>query len=952
MTTHDRIERALKERLKGEVRFDYTSRLLYSTDASNYQFMPIGVVIPKDAEDVLHAVQTASEERIPITPRGAGTSLAGQSVGESLIIDFSKYMDRIIELDSERKIARVQPGVRLLQLNQALKRYNLTLGPDPATQNRCNIGGMIANNSSGSHSLVYGKTGDHVSGMKCILSDGTVVDFGPKTLEEIESLAKSCDRAGMIASKVLELITPHRDEIDERYPKIPRRVSGYNFDTVLAAEKFNLADLVTGSEGTLAIMTEAEVTLAHLPSKKGLALLEFPDRFSALDSVPALLQTNTRALEMIDYRLLEMARQSPEHKDKMSMVDHATQGVLILEFSCDEEDQIRSDMEALKKLSKDLPGSPKCLTVTDDAAQEAVWQVREAGLGLLSRRVGEIKSVEFVEDTAIPPDRLGEYVRRAERIFAKNGTRSAIYGHAGQGCLHIRLDMTLKTAEGIAQMRAIAEEITDLVIEFGGVYSGEHGDGISRAEFLPKLYGRSIMDLHRDVKRVFDPAGIMNPGKIIDPLPMDKNLKFGPDYAAKLPATYFDFSAQKGFALAVESCNGEGTCRKVDSGVMCPSYMVTMEEMHSTRARANALREALKGNFDGMGDKRVLEVLDLCIACKGCKRECPIGVDMAKYKAEYLAQYYDIHGIPAKTRAYGCIDSLAAMGSIAPWLANWMTSGPFEGLIKRIAGVHPDRKLPTLARRSFRKEFSRNHVKRTDKPHVILLDDAFNSYFKPETLMAGVEVLERAGFDVILPPKPVSCARAFISKGMLKHARSRQEHLVDILAPMVEQGMKIVGLEPSEVLTLRDEMPCLAKDRRANTVAEAAFTLEEFLVEYAKDYRPGRLEGHALVHGHCHQKAITGVEPLKKILSRVDGLTFTILDSGCCGMAGAFGYEKEHYEISRLIGERVLLPAVRSLPSEDYVVADGFSCRSQIADFCSGRKALHIAELLMMAKID
>lgn len=932
------IEKALKEKIKGEVRFDHTSRLLYSTDASNYQFMPVGVVLPRDEKDVIAAIRIASEEKILITPRGAGTSLAGQTVGNSLIIDFSKYMNRIIEIDPRRRIARVEPGVVLMTLNTALKPHKLVLGPDPATQNRCNLGGMIANNSSGSHSLVYGKTGDHTKSLRCILSDGSPIDFAP-------------GQAAQMTSDIYNLIEPHKDEILARYPKIPRRVSGYNFDTFLESDVLNLTDLVVGSEGTLATLTEATLTLSDLPAKKGLALLMFPDRFSALDSVPALLKTNTRVLEMIDYRLLDMARNSPEFMSRMSVFGDNSQGVLLLEFAGEEEEPILQDLENLSRLAKDLPGSPTCRTFTDGETQESVWQVRESALGLLARRAGPIKSVEFVEDTAIPPARLGEYVRRIEEIVAKHDTASSIYGHAGQGCLHIRLDMTLRTAEGVKKMRAIAEEVTDLVIEFGGVYSGEHGDGISRSEFLPKLYGKTIMNLHRKVKDVFDPASIMNPGKIVDPLPMDKNLRLGPNYKSTEPVTYFDFTTEQGYSMAVEACSGIGACRKLDAGTMCPSYMVTMEEIHSTRGRANALREALKGNFDGLGDKRVVEVLDLCLECKACMRECPIGVDMTKYKAEFMAHYYDIHGIPTKIKAFGYIDALAAFGSRIPWLANWINSGPLSGLVKQIAGIHPARNLPILANESFGAWFeSSGFGRHEDRPNVIVIDDAFNNYFSPWTLKAAVEVLDHAGFGVILPPEPVNCGRAFISKGMLKHAHAAQERLLDILAPMVEEGLKIVGIEPSEVLTLRDELPVLVRDPRAKIISENAFTFDEFLSEFAKDFKPGRLEGHALVHGHCHQKAICGTDALDEVLSRIEDLDYEIIDSGCCGMAGSFGYEKDHYEISRQIGERVLLPAVRALAMNDYIVADGFSCRTQIADFCNGRKALHLAELLMLAE--
>jgi FAD/FMN-containing dehydrogenase/Fe-S oxidoreductase len=948
-----RLERTLKQRVRGEVRFDAKSRLLYSTDASLYQILPVGVVLPRDAEDVQRSVETAAEFGVAVLPRGGGTALAGQTVGAALVLDFSKYMNRVLEINPEQRYARVEPGVRLDRLQRLAQPYGLWFGPDPATIRQCVLGGMIGNNSCGARSLVYGKTGDHVHTLDCILADGAAAHFAPLAREAV---AGAAGRDGDLARDILRLLEPHRQQIRERYPKIPRRVSGYNFDAILERPELNLADLIVGSEGTLATVVGAKIGLVPLPPRQALVLLAFRDRFASFDAIPAILPERClSALEIVDSRVLKGARELFEYRATAALVPPDALGVLFCEFAGEDELEVAELANDFARRAPSLPGAPWAGVFLEPKEQLAAWALRQAATGLLYRTTPtrDIKPQEFVEDTGIPPERLGAYTRRFEDIVRRHGTTTGFFGHAGQGCLHIRVDLNLKLGEDVRRMQAIAEDIAELVVEFGGSLSGEHGDGLSRSEFLPIMFGPEIVELHRAVKRVFDPANRMNPGgKIVPPYErMSRNLRFGEEYAVDpLSDTFYDYSADGGWDKAVEKCNGMAVCRKLDSGTMCPSYMVLLEEEHATRGRANALREALRGNLPGMKSEEVLDALDLCLECKACKTECPVGVDMARYKSEYLAQHYRARGrTPAAAHFFGRIHQAARAGSRAPRLAN--LSARLGGrIIKRLSHVDPRRKLPVVARRPFRTWFQQRASPAADgRPTVILLDDTFHNFFQPEPLQAAVTVLEGAGYRVELPARQVCCGRPMISKGLLAEVRAYHRELIDTLAPPLEAGSPLVGLEPSCILTFRDELPDLARDPRTATLQESSYTLEEFL-NTLPDYRPGSLQRRAIVHGHCHQKALTGMAPTTDLLARVDGLDFTLLDSGCCGMAGSFGYERGHYEVSRACGERVLFPAVRGAGSEDLVVAAGYSCRTQIADFCDGRRALHPAELLAMAE--
>ncbi|MDQ3308552.1 MAG: FAD-binding protein [Gemmatimonadota bacterium] len=944
-----RLERALRGRVRGEVRFDAKSRLLYSTDASIYQILPIGVVVPLDVADAEAAIRVAAEEGVPVLPRGGGTGLAGQTVGAALVLDFSKRMNRILEIDPDRRRARVQPGVRLDRLNRAAAPHGLQFGPDPATIRQCVLGGMIGNNSCGARSLVYGKTGDHVHGLHCILADGGCAHFGAVPRSDIATLP---GREGELARQVMSLLEPERERILTRYPKVPRRVSGYNFDTLLEAPELNLAQLLVGSEGTLATVVEAELGLVPVPAHRGLVLLAFSGRFDSMDAIAAILpEPGLSALEIVDDRVLRGARELLEYRDTAALVSPDARGVLFVEFSGDSAEQVAGLAHDFAARAPGLPGSPTPGVYLDKLAQFNAWALRQAATGLLYRTTAhrDIKPTEFVEDTGIPPEKLGAYTRRFEEIVSRHGTTSGYFGHAGQGCLHIRVDLNLKRGEDVQRMQRIARDVAELVVEFGGSLSGEHGDGLARSEFLPLMFGPEIMELHRGVKKIFDPESRMNPGKIVDGPPMSDSQRFGEAYSSKAPETFFDYSADGGWDVAVEKCNGMAVCRKLDAGTMCPSFMVTLEEQHSTRGRANALREAMRGNLPGMNSDEVLEALDLCLACKACKTECPVGVDMSRYKSEYLAQHHKRNGTPREAVFFGRIHEFARAGSFAPGLAN-LGNRLFGGVVKRASHVDPRRKLPEIAPESFRRWFGKRAAPAgNSRPKVILFDDTFHNFFQPLPLKAATLVLERAGFEVELPRKQVCCGRALISKGLLGEARSALQDLTDTLAPAAQAGTPIVGLEPSCILTLRDELPDLVRDGRTGVLAEQSLTLEEFL-DRLPNYRPGKLERRVVVHGHCHQKAIVGMGPTANVLSRVEGLQATVLDSGCCGMAGSFGYEQGHYEVSQACGERVLFPAVRELGEEDLVVAPGFSCRTQISDFCDGRRALHTAELLALAK--
>jgi FAD/FMN-containing dehydrogenase/Fe-S oxidoreductase len=963
--------RKLSRAVRGEVRFDGLSRSLYATDASNYRIIPLGVVLPRDRDDVEATVRIAAEHGIPLLPRGGGTSLAGNAVGAALVLDFTKHMNRVLDFDPGSRRVRVEPGVIAGRLNRMVAGHGLVFGPDPATKDRAAIGGMIGNNSCGAHSLAYGKTVDHVESLVLLLADGeTLVAARDGSASAGRGISASSERLRALVNQLQAIAAENAELVRARYPRIPRRISGYNLDELLPENGFNLAGLLTGSEGTLAMTLEATLRLNRLPPHRAIALLAFDDVPEALDAVAELVDRHgPSALELLDRTLIERAGALPHFRAAIRHFDRKAGGTLLLEVAGEEMGEVRERLKAVERTS--LPGLRGTLALAGEEEQEEAWALRESALGVLWQGTGDAKPVAGVEDTAVPPAVLGRYVRELLALLRRHRTPGAFYGHAGEGCLHIRVLLDLKAGDGPGRLRQLTEEVCGLVLAHGGSLSGEHGDGIARSELLGRMFGSELIAAFRRVKSAFDPRGLLNPGKIVDPYPLDHHLRFDPSYRLREPATFYDWSEREGIGRAVEACIGVGKCRKLDAGAMCPSYMVTREEAHSTRGRANALREALRGELlDGLADPLLAVAMDLCLSCKACKRECPTGVDMARLKSEFMAHYRSEHGTSLRPRIFASIRRWSAMASLAPGLAHFAAAAPAVGpLLRAIAGIHPRRSLPRFASEPFRRRFARRQALRASgsasgapatrtnpasgakraSRRVVLLDDTFNNYQEPQILEAAVEVLERAGYQVTLPSRPVCCGRPLYSLGFLDEARRGGRELLQVLADEIDAEVPIVGCEPSCLLTFRDELPDLLPGPETRRLARSARLLDELLVEGA--YTPGALDGQAIVHRHCHAQALAGMQATARLLAGVEGLNFEILDSGCCGMAGSFGYEREHYEVSMAVGERVLLPRARSAPPHALIVADGTSCRHQIRDG-AGREAIHIAELLHRCKRD
>jgi len=956
----EELARELERRVSGEVRFDAFSRVLYSTDASIYQMEPVGVVIPRNAEDVLAVMQVAKENGVPVLPRGGGTSLAGQTVNHAIVIDFSKYLNQVLEVNLEEQWARVQPGIVLDQLNKQLAGQGLQYAPDPTTSNRACVGGGIGNNSCGAHSVIYGKTLDHVQEVSVVLADGSPAHFRTLDADELEAKLSGAGLEADIYRGIRRIARENQAEIESRYPKINRRVSGYNLDEFLTDEKFNMARMVVGSEGTLCVVTESKVNLVPLPTMTALSVLHFRSIVEAAEATREVLKHDPSSVEVMDKILLDRSRESLGHSRSMSFIEGDPGALLAVEFYGESEAELSGKMEALKKDMTRRRLGYACVNLLDRGAQAAVWNVRKAGLGLLMSIRGDAKPLPFVEDPAVDPENLGEFVRRFDEIVRNHGTHAAYYGHASVGCLHIRPMVSLKDSSGIATMVSISDEISDLVKEFGGSMSGEHGDGIVRGVWTEKMFGSQIYQMFQEVKRTFDPQGIMNPGKIIDCPPMTENLRYGQDYQASSLTTTLDFSLDTNFAGAVEMCNGMGACRKLD-GSMCPSFMATREEEHSTRGRANLLRAALSGTLpEGtISSQRLFDALDLCLECKACKAECDSGVDMAKLKYEFLDNYYKTNARPLRNKVFAHINRINRLGSRFAPLSNWLAGNPagrfFAG---KFLGIHPRRKFPTFQRETFPKWFASRGGNPPQSPFtkgggmvppaenqavqtVVLFNDTFMNYNYPQVGKAAVELLEAAGFHVVLA-NAGCCGRPMISKGMLSEAAKSARYNVDLLYPYAQQGVAIVGCEPSCILSFRDEYPEMLKDEKSRKVAENVFMIEEFLMMLQEkgqlnlEFDDGTKK--VLFHVHCHQKALAGPDSSMGALRLPPGMEVELINAGCCGMAGSFGFEKEHYDISMTIGEQALFPAINGKGEDWEVAVTGVSCRQQIEDG-TGRKA-------------
>ncbi len=951
------LARELAVGLRGEVRFSPGSRALYANDASVHRQLPIGVVIPRDTEDVIAGVEICRRHGAPIGARGCGTGLAGQTVNEAVMFDFSKYMNRIIELDPVRRLARVQPGVVLDWLRDAAEEHELTFGPDPATHSRCTLGGMIGNNSCGTHSIIAGVTADNIEALDVLLYDGTRMTL-PSAVsdEELERTIAAGGRVGEIYGRLRELRDRYADLVRERYPQIPRRVSGFNLDRLLPEQGFNLAAALVGTEATCVLVLEATCRLIHSPQHRSLLVLGYDDTPIAADQVPEIMEFGPIGLETFDRQLIEneLKMGFKRHPELMPAGD----AWLLVEFGGDSsEDANEQAQRALSELER-AGGRPHVGSrLYQSRAWEIgqVWQIREGGC-THSKVPGEHPGWAGWEDAAVAPEKTGDYLRDFQRVVADHGLRVASYfGHVGHGCLHTRIDFDFSTAAGVRNYRHFMEAAADLVTSYGGSLSGEHGDGQSRAELLPKMFGPEIVAAFREFKAAWDPDFKMNPGKVVDPDPLDAHLRMDPSYTSRAVKTAFAYPADRGsFTNAAERCFGVGACRD-QNAVMCPSYQVTLEEKHSTRGRARLLFEMMRSDSPLEGGWRnddVKEALDLCLACKGCVHECPVRVDMATYKAEFLSHYYERRIRPRQAYVLGLIRWEAEVAARAPRLANLLTQRqPFAALGKRLAGIAPERRLPAFAPRTFKRWFAERSdgLDGAGRPRVLLWPDTFNDHFHPQVAIAATEVLEAAGFHVVVPQQSLCCGRPLYDFGMLRLARHLLRRTLDGLRDEIHAGTPVVALEPSCGAVFRDELVnMLPSDEDARRLARQTYTLGELLAKQSDGWEMPRLQSKALVHFHCHQRATSETDCDRAVLDRL-GLDYEVLDTGCCGLAGSFGYEAgERYDVSVKAGERVLLPAVRQASEHTLVMTDGFSCRCQI-EHGSRRSAMHLAEVLQMA---
>ena len=956
------LEAHLTAEIRGEVCFDTGSRALYATDASNYRQVPIGVVIPHDATDVEAAIAACRELGAPILARGGGTSLAGQCCNVAVVLDFSKYMRSIRSLDPERKLATVDPGIVLDRVREAAEKHHLTFAPDPATHSRCTIGGMIGNNSCGTHALMGGKTVDNVRSLDVLLYDGTRMTVGATSEAEFARIVAAGGRRGQIYLGLAGIRDRYATLIRQRFPNIPRRVSGYNLDSLLPENGFHVARSLVGSEGTCVTVLAAELELMPSPPHRRLVVAGFADSFTSADYVPAILEHKPIGLEGFDAMLTGFMRLKHLAEDDLALLPEG-KGYLLVEFGGWTVDDVQHQANEFCRAAQSFAAKPSTRLYSEDDAKR-IWHVRESALGATVFVPGEPHGWEGWEDSAVPPEKLGSYLRQLFTLMEQYGYRSPMYGHFGQGCVHLRINFDLESSEGITKFSEFIDRAADIVVAHGGSFSGEHGDGQARSSLLPKMFGPELIQAFREFKALWDPQNRMNPGKLSGPAeiysPTD-NLRLGAGYTSHHQDTYFQFPDDKGsLSEATLRCVGVGACRKQDAGTMCPSYMATHEERHSTRGRAHLLWEMLEGNVldRDWTSEAVKDSLDLCLSCKACKSECPVNVDLATYKAEFLAHYYQNHRHHLRDYAFGFMDKWASLASAIPGLTPRLANIPLQlpgvsHALKAVLGVAPQRRLPQFAPHSFQSQHSSGKSSSPSagaKP-VLLWPDTWNNYYHPQTLSAAQRVLETAGFAVTVPRTHLCCGRPLYDFGFLPEARRYLERIFETLASEIDAGIPIVFLEPSCASVFHDELRnFFPPDKsilgaRAARLRDQTFILSSFLARHAPQYRPPSLTGQSIIlHGHCHQKSLMKMNSELDLLRRT-GADVTLLDSGCCGMAGPFGFEREKFNISQVLAERALLPAIRNAALETVLVTDGFSCREQIAQN-SPRRALHIAEVL------
>jgi FAD/FMN-containing dehydrogenase/Fe-S oxidoreductase len=949
------LQDALAPRVDGDLRTDDMSRALYATDASMYAMEPIAVLVPKHAGDVQAALEVAAEHNVPVLPRGGGSSLAGQGVNAALVIDFTKHLDGILDIDPEAQTATVEAGVTLDVLNAAAAKHGLMVGPDPASSSRATLGGMLANNSTGTHSIRYGNFIRHVRQVRGFLADGSPVAFGPLDHRGWQQKMRAEGLEGNIYRGLEALLANGgRETIEEDTPSHWRRNNGYRLEALLEKER-NLAQLLCGSEGTLAVATEITLDLVEKPARTALGIAHFATRDDALRAVTTVLETDPAAVELLDGVVIERTRNTPGFAERLTFIEGNPGGALITEYFGDTEDELQDKLDTLDATLRDSDRGFSVVRVTEPDAIKNVWSIRKEGLGLIMGVDGEYKPWAFIEDASVPVENLADYIQELAAFIDDTDTRAAYYAHASAGTLHVRPFVNTTDPAGVRTMREIAETSLDLVKKYSGVVSSEHGDGIVRGWANPEILGNDLYALCRDTKQIFDPQNVLNPGKIVDAPSMTDHLRMGPDYQTRPFRTELDWSDEGGFAAAIEKCNGNGACRKLDSGTMCPSFMATREEEDSTRGRANALRMALSGGLDteDMTSDRMHDVMDLCIQCKACKTECPSNVDMAKMKTEWLNHYWQENPMPLRTRLFANQPKLARLISGTPLasLVNRLGEQPLlRAMGEKLVGISAERDVPPFARQTFRQWF-REQSWATDGPRVVLFADTFNTYHTPPPLQAAAQFLCSTGHTVEVPQAKVCCGRTYLSKGDIHEAQQQALRTVEALHPYAEQGLPIVGVEPSCILTLRDEfLDLLPGEPRAEVVAEQAQTFSDYVAERATERAFDDLAWHrngtsdVLFHGHCHQKALDGTSGAEQALS-LPGHPVNAIDAGCCGMAGAFGYEAEHVDVSKQMAELRLAPAVRQTSEDTTIAATGFSCRSQIKDV-AGRVAQHPAEFL------
>nr|WP_254125949.1 FAD-binding and (Fe-S)-binding domain-containing protein [Amycolatopsis sp. CA-230715] len=939
---HERLRRRLSDRVAGEVSFDAGSLALYTTDASNYRHVPAGVVRPRTLDDVHATVATCRELGVPLTARGGGTSVAGNSCGPGLILDFSRHLGGVRELDPAARRARVEPGTVLDDLQALAAPHGLRFGPDPSTHSRCTIGGMIGNNACGSHSVAWGRTADTVSGMDVLLPDGTALAVGATTPSEVDRRTALGGTEGRVFTELRSLVRDNLALLRTELSTWPRRVSGYGLEHLLPENGFDVAKALVGSEGTCVTVLGATLDLAELPRHKVLAVLGFPSDVAAADAVPAILPWSPLTVEGVDAELVALLARGGG--------DLPPGGAwLFVELA---GETLADAEQRAKELAKDLSGQlTGHLVLTDPAAQRRLWRIREEGAGLATRLAGGAEAWPGWEDAAVPPERLGAYLRDFKDLMREHGRRSVVYGHYGEGCLHMRLDFDLLSGKGKAGFRVFLEQAADLVAAHGGSLSGEHGDGQARSELLSRMYSREVLDLFARFKGIFDPDGMMNPGILVDPRPIDADLRLRRAPASMESVTFLGYPEDHGsFGEAMRRCVGVGKCRNTSGGgVMCPSYRATREEKHSTRGRAHLLAEMINGEVitDGWRSEEVREALDLCLSCKGCLSDCPVDVDMATYKAEFYHQHYRGRLRPASHYSMGWLPLWLRLAALAPRAANRVTASRVSALLKRLGGIAPERELPLFAPRPFTKARAdlRGARPGTGKP-VVLWPDSFNNYFTPDVLDAAAEVLTAAGYHVVLPHKGVCCGLTWMSTGQLGTARKVLTRSLAVLKPYLDAGYDVVGLEPSCTALFRGDLPALLPgDPTAELLASRTKTFAEVIA--GAPLPLGSLDVDAITQVHCHQHAVLGFDADEQVLAMA-GVRNSTLDSGCCGLAGNFGFERGHYAVSVACAEDRMLPAIRAADAATLVVSDGFSCRTQIAGE-SERTAVHLAEVLRRA---